>query len=369
MRTALSCSLLLTLLALLSSCVRLPESDFDPYDVKAATSSRDVVFEQFEPEGKITAEMLKPPDEPYRLGPGDILEIEIAEIPGTLARTFIMPDGMVYYNLAGGVQAEGLTVSELGERLTKKLARDYASPVVNITLVEVQSRRYWMLGRVYEPGLYPLRQPTTLIEAIAASGGLFSARFSGSTEELADLGSSIVIRDGEILPVDFTKLVRDGDMSQNIYLRHNDYIYLPSAQSNSVLLLGYVEQPQAVSFKDSLSLAECIAYGHGPSRLAHLSKVVIVRGSLREPQVAVVDFDKIMKGAAPDIPLQPGDIVWIPQNPWTTAYDYVKDVVRSAAQAIAINEGARAAGSETGATVTVPITTSGSSSAAPAAAP
>ncbi|WP_269539128.1 polysaccharide biosynthesis/export family protein [Cerasicoccus fimbriatus] len=360
--TVLGCGLLL----LLAGCLQAPKPTFDPYAPDTTLTSPD--FETLEPETTITPAMLKPSTAPYQLGPGDILEIEVAEIPGTLARTFIMPDGMVYYNLAGGVKAEGLTVNQLSESLAKALARDYTEPVVNITLVEVRSRRYWMLGRVYNPGLYPLRQPTTLIESIAMAGGLFSARFSGSTEELADLGHSIVIRDGEVLPVDFTKLIREGDMSQNIYLQHNDYIYLPSAQGSSVLLLGRVTQPKAVSYKDDLTLTEAIAYGLGPSDKAYLSQVVIVRGSLREPQVAVVDFYKIMTGQMPDVPLEPWDIVWIPQDPWETAYDYLKQVVRSAAQAIAINEGSRLAGGDTGATVSVPVQTSPTPAATPAAA-
>lgn len=356
----------LLILFSLVGCLQAPEPTFDPYAPMQGVATPE--FETIESEAELTPDMLKPSTAPYRLGPGDILEVEVAEIPGTLARTFIMPDGMVYYNLAGGVKAEGLTLGELSANLAEALARDYANPVVNITLVEVRSRRYWLLGRVYNPGLYPLRQPTTLIEAIAMSGGLFSARFSGSTEELADLGHSLVIRDGEVLPVDFIKLIREGDMSQNIFLQHDDYIYLPSAQASSVLLLGRVNQPKAVSYKDDLTLAECIAYGLGPSPKAYLSQVVIVRGSLREPQVAVVDFHAIMTGQAPDVPLKPWDIVWIPQNPWDTAYEYVKQVVRSAAQAIAINEGSRVAGEDIGAAVSVPVGASPTSAAAPAAA-
>ena len=365
-RTTVVFSLALLAGVLLSSCIRIPEPTFDARE--PGPSAKELVFQTVEPEAEITPAMLEPSDDPYELGPGDILEIEIAEIPGTLAKTFVMPDGMVYYNLSDGVEAEGLTTQELAESLAEQLKRDYSDPVVNVTLVEVQSRRYWLLGRVYNPGLYPLRQPTTLIEAISMAGGLFSSRFSGSTEELADLGNSIVIRDGEILPVDFKKLIRDGDMSQNIYLRPNDYIYLPSAQTQAVLLLGSVQQPKSVSFKDELTLAECIAYGLGPAPQAYLEKVVIVRGSLREPKVAVVNFYAIMTGRAPDVQLRPGDIVWVPDNPWEIAYDYIKTVIRSAAQAIAVNEGARAVGTDTGTTVSIPLT-SGSSSAAPSVQP
>lgn len=214
-------------LAAVSCQQTIPDSRFDARATDQAV--RNLAFTNVRINRSPDRKLLTPPDERYILGPGDIMEIEIAEVGGTLARTFVMPDGMVYYNLAGGVRAEGLSTTELAKRLQEALKRDYANPLVNVSLVEVRSRRYWILGRVFKPGLYPLRQPTTLLEAISEAGGLFTSRFSGTTEELADLGSSVVIRNGQILPVNFEKLVRSGDTSQNIYLRHNDYIYLPSA--------------------------------------------------------------------------------------------------------------------------------------------
>ena len=301
------------------------------------------------------ASLLQPPAEPYILGPGDVLEIEIAEVPGTLARTFVMPDGMVYFNLAGGVRAEGLNQAELAVALTRALGRDYATPLVNVSLVEVRSRRYWILGRVSKPGLYPLRQPTTLLEAISASGGLFTSRFSGTTEELADLASSVVIRDGDILPVDFHRLVREGDTSQNVYLRNNDLVYLPSAVSSTVLLLGAVAVPQAVGYKNSLTLVECIAQGKGPAREAYLDQVVIVRGTLAEPRAALVNLRAILTGREADVRLQPGDIVWVPRRPLGPLEAMVKLAFKDAARSAAATGGARLSGSDENPGVSIPL--------------
>jgi polysaccharide export outer membrane protein len=303
----------------------------------------------------LSPDLLIPPNEPYILGPGDILEIEIAEVPKTLARTFVMPDGMVYYNLAGGVRAEGLTQSEFSTQLTEALKRDYANPLVNVSLVEVRSRRYWMLGRVFKPGIYPLRQPTTLLEAISESGGLFTSRFSGTTQELADLSNSVIIRNGDILPVNFESLIRSGDTSQNIYLRHNDFIYLPSATASSVLLLGAVMAPQAVGHKDSLTLVDCIAQGRGPAKGAFLNQVVIVRGTLEQPRACLVNLQAILTGKEPDVRLEPGDIVWIPRRPMRLVESTVSLVFKDAARSIAASEGSRLGGSDQDPVITVPL--------------
>lgn len=332
---------------------KIPQSQFDPR--APAAEAKDLTFTQVKMERKLSPQLLIPPSEPYILGPGDILEIEIAEVPKTLARTFVMPDGMVYYNLAGGVRAEGLTQAQFSTQLTEALKRDYANPLVNVSLVEVRSRRYWMLGRVFKPGIYPLRQPTTLLEAISESGGLFTSRFSGTTQELADLSNSVIIRDGEILPVNFETLIRSGDTSQNIYLRHNDFIYLPSATASSVLLLGAVAAPQAVGYKDSLTLVDCIAQGRGPAKGAYLNQVVIVRGTLDQPSATLVNLKAILTGAEPDVRLQPGDIVWIPRRPMRLIESTVNLVFKDAARSIAASEGSRIAGSDQAPVITVPL--------------
>jgi polysaccharide biosynthesis/export protein len=340
-------------LAAVSCQQTIPDSGFDARATDQTV--RNLAFTNVRINRSPDRKLLTPPDERYILGPGDIMEIEIAEVGGTLARTFVMPDGMVYYNLAGGVRAEGLSTSELAKRLQEALKRDYANPLVNVSLVEVRSRRYWILGRVFKPGLYPLRQPTTLLEAISQAGGLFTSRFSGTTEELADLGSSVVIRNGQILPVNFEKLVRSGDTSQNIYLQHNDYIYLPSAATSTVLLLGAVAAPQAVGYKDSLTLIDCIAQCKGPAKGAYLKEVVIVRGTLDKPAASIVNLEAILTGRETNVLLQPGDIVWIPKRPLGLLESTVQLVFQDAARTIASGEGSRVAGGDQDPIISIPL--------------
>lgn len=337
-----------------TSCQQnIPNSQFDAR--KTDQTVRNLTFTNVKIKRSLDRKLLAPPAESYILGPGDVMEIEIAEVTGTLARTFVMPDGMVYYNLAGGVRAEGLTTMEFSKQLREALKQDYANPLVNVSLVEVRSRRYWILGRVFKPGLYPLRQPTTLLEAISQAGGLFTSRFSGTTEELADLSNSVVIRDGQILPVNFEKLVRSGDTSQNIYLHHNDYVYLPSAATSTVLLLGAVAAPQAVGYKDSLTLIDCIAQCKGPAKGAYLKEVVIVRGTLDKPAASIVNLQAILTGKETNVLLQPGDIVWIPKRPLGLLESTVKLVFQDAARTIASGEGSRLAGGDQDPVISIPL--------------
>jgi hypothetical protein len=90
-------------------------------------------------------------------------------------------------------------------------------------------------------------------------------------------------------------------------------------------------------------------------RDAYLSHVAILRGSLTEPQITVVDFQAIVKGRASDVRLEPGDIIYVPNSPYTNLKRYINLVVNTFVGTVAANEGIRAGGgaSQLGVGVTV----------------
>jgi polysaccharide export outer membrane protein len=285
--------------------------------------------------------LLQPPTEPFRLGVGDLVEIEVLGVGSTRRVCRVMPDGLIYYDLLYGFLAEGLTATELRDQLAVALSAHYRSPQVGVILRSVSSKRVWVLGRVNTPGLYALNQPSTVLEALARAGGLFSSRFSGTTEELADLKHSFLVRDGELMPVDFYALLREGDMRQNIYLRDGDYVYLPSALSKQVYVLGAVNKPRAIGFMDQVTLVSSIASAFDVLPDAYTRRILVIRGRFADPKVAVIDYEAIRRGAAPDIPLEPGDVVWVPESPWTNLADYSQLVLNTLVRTVAANEGAR----------------------------
>jgi len=284
-------------------------------------------------------DLLLPPTDPFRIGVGDLIEVEVLELAGTRRVVRVMPDGMIYYDLLRAYRAEGMTMEELKLGLEGVLATHYRSPQVGLILRGVYSKRVWVMGRVNTPGLYALNQPSTVLEALARAGGLFSSRFSGTTEELADLKHSFLVRAGELMPVDFYKLLREGDMSQNIYLRNGDYIYLPSALSKQIYVLGAVTKPRSIGFMDQVTLVSSIASAFDVTEDAYLERILVIRGRFTEPQVAVVDYQAILRGQQPDIPLEPGDIVWVPDSPWYDLQEYAKTIVNTFVRSLAAKEG------------------------------
>ncbi len=314
---------------------------FDAHTTATATSA-DVVKTSLN--HSLNPALLSPDPSEFRLGPGDVIDIELLGSGDGPQTTFVGPDGRIYFHLLQGQQVWGLTLADTTKLLEHGLSQFVQSPQVSITLREVHSRRVWVLGRISTPGLYELAQPMTVLEAISKAGGLFTSRMSGSTEELADLHHSFLIRKGQLVPIDFNSLIRKGDTSQNIYLQPDDFIYLPSALGSEVYVMGAVYQPRSVAFKDQLTLLTAIAHCRGFIKGAKLTKVAIVRGSLRDPEIAVVNAETILSGKSPDVLLKPKDLVFIPESSPNSLAAYADLVISTFARTIAANEGARAAG-------------------------
>jgi protein involved in polysaccharide export with SLBB domain len=290
----------------------------------------------------VNPEWLQPSTNFFTLGPGDKLEIEILGDTSSRAIAQVMPDGKIYYNLLPGIDVWGLTLPETRQVLEKALQQYLTSPQVSLQLRGIDSTRVWVLGRVANPGVYPMVAPMTLLEAISNAGGSMTSTASGTTEDLADLSHSFVVRNGERLPVNFDRLLTQGDMSQNIYLHPDDLVFLPSSLNRDIYVLGAVRTPKAVARQQGTLLA-AIADAGGPIKNAQLSQVAIVRGSMDNPKIAIVDYGDIAKGKAPDVLLEPHDIIYVPFSPYRFLTKYLDLIMLTFVRAVAINEGARAA--------------------------
>ena len=292
---------------------------------------------------------LKPATNLFTLGPGDRVEIQVLGDTNIPTSTIVAPDGKIYFSFLPGIDVWGQTLSQartnLEDAFTNYL-RDV--PRVSLALRGVESQRIWILGRVQSPGVYFMSAPMTLLEAIAMAGGTMTlTQFrdqaaAGISEELADLQHSFVVRHGKLLPVNFERLINDGDLSQNIYLEPDDFIYFPAAMAREVYVLGAVGQPQRVAYSPDLTVARAIASAYGTLPDAYTPHVAVVRGSLTQPQITIVNYRKVIRGQAPDMQLQPHDIVYVPLSPYRYIKHYLDTILETFVSSTAINAGEQA---------------------------
>ena len=254
------------------------------------------------------------------LGPGDILNLGLFGNPELVRKEVpIGPDGRISFLEAHNVMAAGLTVDELRERLTEELGKFRRAPQPIVQPFAYRSKKYVVLGKVVEKGVFTLDRPITIIEAVARARGLETGLADRNLVELADFSRSFLARGGKHLPVNFEKLFLEGDLSQNIPLEPDDYLYFPASDLREVYVLGEVLQPGAQIFANGSGAVAAIAARGGFTDRAWKKRLLVIRGSLNNPQTFVVNAHDVLAAQAPDFKLQPKDIIYVSARPWIRA--------------------------------------------------
>ena len=252
------------------------------------------------------------PPPPLVLGPGDQIDIEVPGLEGTLQTCTVGLDGMVYYGPTDGVDANGLTLGQTVDAITAQMGVFLRHPRLSVNLRQIVSQKATVLGRVNTPGIITLKGGERIIDLLSATGFLATSQLGGSSEELADLTGALYVRHGQALAIDFTALIRHGDLRYNIRVHPGDYCYIPSSVSREVFVLGAVVRPKPIGYEDGLTLARAVAAASGLTKDAWPDRCIVIRGSTAAPTAARVDLEAIYEGRAADMPLLPHDYVYVP---------------------------------------------------------
>ena len=203
----------------------------------------------------------------------------------------------------------GLTVDEMRERLEQELGKYRRAPRTIITPVAFRSKKYYMLGKVMTKGVYTLDRPITVLEAIARAHGLENGLVDRNVVDLADFQRSFLMRGGKRIPLNFEKLFQEGDLTQNLPIEPGDYLYFPSTTVHEVYVVGEVRLPGPVTYHKDMTIIGAISARAGYTDRAYKARVLVVRGSLNNPERFAVDTHAILDGNAQDFKLQPKDII------------------------------------------------------------
>ena len=292
----------------------------------------DVMTRSIEPAAVTTAQMpgvqvrtvsVKPvtskaPEQAYRIGPGDILRINVFGEPGLdniLAS--VDSEGRIQLPVIEELNVRGLTVSQLQKNLKEAYGKEFVNPWTVVSVESYGSKPLYLLGEFNGPGIVYMRGPTNVLTALGLGKGASDAAY---------LKGARVIRKKNVLPVDVNAVLKEGALDQNVWLQAEDTLFIPSTNDLKAFVLGQVNSPGAVPIgTDRLTLARALTLAGGPSRPdARLSEVRVIRAiSPVKGELILVDANLILDSKMPDFPLQADDIVYVGQESFSDWNDFV----------------------------------------------
>jgi polysaccharide export outer membrane protein len=294
---------------------------------------------QPQPGGELTPlpNVIVAPNEDYRIGPGDYLEIRVEDAPELLTRTRVNVKGNVLMHYLEYVPVAGKTTEEVTEFITKKLRGGYLkNPHVSVTITQVNSHSYVIQGAVRRPGPFQIEGRPSLMRLISYAGGLLDNHGSRAyvireaknpikiEEAKSNSGSepeqpaaqntteaSEVVK-YEMLTSNISSLYK-GRFDQDIRLEPGDVVNIPP--TDVFFVAGEVNMPGEFPLKDGTSLRQAIAMAQNWTTRAQPKNAVIFREDVNgERKEIPVDITAVMSNKSPDVQILANDIIIVPNS-------------------------------------------------------
>src|SRR6267142_3283105 len=173
-------------------------------------------------DARLTAASRAGEDPAYKIGPQDLLKIDVWKEEQLTRTVPVRPDGKITLPLLNDVQAAGLTPMELAGIISDQLKKYINNPQVTVSVTEINSRRVYVTGEVSKAGAYPLFPRMTVLQALSSSGGF---------TQFARVKNIYVLRteNGKQVKMlfNYKEAVRGKSPEQNIELLPGDVIVVP----------------------------------------------------------------------------------------------------------------------------------------------
>ena len=158
----------------------------------------------------------------YRVGPGDVVEISVWKDDSLTRKVTIPPDGVISFPLIGEFDADGKTVRDIRSLVTNKLREYVQDAAVNVTLLEINSMKAYVIGKVKKPGEFSVVMDTNVMQMLSMAGGL--------TPFASEKYIHILRKEGDDtlkIPFNYKEVLKGENLQQNILIQRGDVIVVP----------------------------------------------------------------------------------------------------------------------------------------------
>jgi len=158
----------------------------------------------------------------YRVQPGDLLTVSVWKEKDLQGDVLVRPDGGLSFPLAGDIDAQGLTLSDLQKVLVERLSRYIPDPVVTVAVKAIGGNRVYVIGKVARPGEFDFSRPIDVMQALSLAGG---------ATPFAALNEIVILRreNGQqrVLPFRYGDVEHGRGLRQNVLLESGDTVVVP----------------------------------------------------------------------------------------------------------------------------------------------
>ncbi len=241
----------------------------------------------------------------YVIGEGDTLSISVWGEKDLSQAVKVRPDGKITVPGIGELTAANMTPHALQAVLTEKLSTIVKRPNVTVAVTDITNNKVYVFGGGVKSTVFMLSQRTTLLQLLCQ---MDDAR-------KADLKKAYVQRGGKKIREDLSKLFIGGNTADDISLEPNDVIYIPINTNKNVYVMGAVNTPKFIEYREGITVMEAILDAGGLTKFASPNDTVIYRKQNNAEVSVNIKVKKLMYGdLTQNVMLQPGDYIVVKEG-------------------------------------------------------
>jgi polysaccharide export outer membrane protein len=168
------------------------------------------------------AQQVVPPDESYKVLPGDMLQISVWGEENLQGEVLVRPDGALSFPLCGDISARDQTVIDLQEEITKRLTRYISDPVVTVSVAQVLGNKVYVIGQVSKPGVFVVNPQVDVLQALTMAGGATPFASLNDIKILRRTGTR-----QQALRFRYDDVIKGRNLEQNVVLHAGDVVVVP----------------------------------------------------------------------------------------------------------------------------------------------
>ena len=280
-----------------------------------------------------TLDSRSPMSGPYRISVGDLLGVDVVDVPEFTRSYRVGTDGSISMPMVKEpIPAAGLTLRQLSQAIADHLVTNHLlkDPDVWVDIKGSPAQSVTISGAVRNPSLVPVFGKTTVLDLISQAGGLapdaggvavisrVGEIDAGNVGRALQGGSANRPRVSKTITVDLNRLIKNEDPSLNVALYPGDTVTVPPA--GLFYVLGSVNRPGQYSLKDAqenVTALTALAMAGDVTSTAKSRRLVIIRRNPKSPngrEEIPLNLKDILAGRATDSHIQEGDILVVPEN-------------------------------------------------------
>jgi polysaccharide biosynthesis/export protein len=205
------------------------------------------------------------------------------------------------------IEVKGLTLEQAANHIQGRYTEQIRDIQVFLSYKDRLERKVELAGLVALPSV-PVDGKIRLFETLSKA----------KVPPQANLFKSYVVRGTQMLPVDLVKLLKEGDMTQNVVMRGGDKVYIADPSASTLMVLGEVGKEKLVDIPNGfMTIRQALAEAGGIPYTGNKSYIQVIRGNILNPKIYTLTWDHVIHLPSESMLLIPGDIVYVAATPIT----------------------------------------------------